>query len=655
MTDIIYSKERNQYYLKDADGITPVDDVKKTDEGEYIVDYGDGNYVNLEKEYEPSFYDYAQQVVGQGTLMGFGDEIAGTAKGLYEGLTTDKSVGDAINQNIDAERERMAKTEASLGMPATLALQGGGGLITGGLGLGRALAGRGLSAGANALRGAGIGATQGAATGLGMSEGNLLDAEGFRSRLQGGAIGGLAGAAGGALLPTVGRGVANASKAIAGVLPGGAKRQGANVLRSTIPRNQVDNLERKVMADPTSVVADYAGEDALRVAGAALRGVGSGNQAKYIAARQASQDARILPQVAQKLGEKSAASKIDAINKVRKAKAQKNYKNVYESEVPLTKELKAFFKKDIADEAYQMAKKIADREGVVLEKLYTKTDEGEVFAKPTARMLDYMKQGLDAVVDSDFKTSGTLGGTAKTVRDEFRDHLDNLIPSYKEARSSYAGLSAAKEAVENGRKFMRSLGDEASELSGFGKADVAKLGDHELEAFKVGAASLLRDKIKAKGTMADVTKLFDSRSAKEKITALLGKTEATKFRQELRKEAQKARLFAELSGSQTAGREMAKGSLLNIVPELAAGADVGTMALRGIINKVQPQPEAIAQRVSQLLASPKTADKMEAFRILRGGTIQRPVSAIAGYGMPASASLGGYLGGQFGGQLETGQ
>ena len=606
---------------------------------------------NTSKSYSPSVYDYGQQIIGQGALMGLGDEIAGSIKGAYGALGTDQSFPEGMSKGIDEERARMAKTEASLGMPATLALQGGGGLLTGGLGATRALAGKGLSIGANALRGAGVGATQGAVTGLGMSEGNLLDLEGLGSRLQGGAIGGLAGAAGGALLPTVGRGLANTGKAIGRALPGGTKRQGANVLRSTIPKDQVSNLESKVMADPTSVIADYAGEDALRVAGAALRSVGGGNQAKYLAARQASQDARILPQVAQKIAKESAASKIDSINKVRRASAQKDYKDVYDKEVSLTDELKTFFRKDIANDAYQMAKKIADREDITLEKLYTKTDDGEVFARPNARMLDYMKQGLDAVVESEYKLSGTLGSSAKIVRDDFRDHLDFLIPDYKKARSNYAGLSAAKEAVENGRKFMRSLGDEASELSGFGKADVAKLGDHELEAFKVGAASLLRDKIKAKGTLADVTKLFDSRAAKEKITTLLGKTEATKFRQELRKEAQKARLFAELTGSQTSSREMAKGSLLNIIPEMAAGADVGVMALRGAINKIAPQPEAVAKEAARLFASPKIADKMEAFKILKGGAIQRPMSKLGEYGPSAAASVGGYLGGQLGGKL----
>ena len=42
---------------------------------------------------------------------------------------------------------------------------------------------------------------------------------------------------------------------------------------------------------------------------------------------------------------------------------------------------------------------------------------------------------------------------------------------------------------------------------------------------------------------------------------------------------------------------------------------------------------------------------MEAFKILKGGAIQRPMSKLGEYGPSAAASVGGYLGGQLGGKL----
>ena len=48
------------------------------------------------------------------------------------------------------------------------------------------------------------------------------------------------------------------------------------------------------------------------------------------------------------------------------------------------------------------------------------------------------------------------------------------------------------------------------------------------------------------------------------------------------------------------------------------------------------------------MASPRTADKMEAFKMLKGGAVQRPLGQLGGYAQGAASGLGGYLGGKFG-------
>jgi len=599
--------------------------------------------------FEPSWGDYAQQVFGQGAAMGFGDEISAAFQAGADAIVQGKPIGEAYQKHLARVRSDMKQTEDSLGTLGTLGLQGAGALLTGVGGAGFKLAGKGLGLGAKMLYGAAQGGAQGGLTGAGMSEHGFVDGD----------MGGLAadvatgtgvGLAGGAILPGVAHGFQKGASAVGRMIPGGAKRQAANVIQGTIPRKQVAALEQKVNADPLSVIADYAPVDTQRAAGAAVRSIGGGNQAKFLAARQVSQDARILPQVSKKISSGGAADTIDDIGRSRRALANKNYGKVYETEVPLTDELKGFFETKDAKQAYKLAQKIAEREGVILPKLFTKTDAGKVYAQPNARMLDYMKQGLDAVVQKEFNKSGVMGTSAKGFRDKFRDHLDDIIPDYKKARSEYAGASAAMEAVENGRKFMLSLDAEKSAMAGFGKADIAKMGAHELEAFRSGAASVLVKKIKGKPPYADVTNIFNSRAAKEAMDDLLGKAGAREFRKTVKSEAAKAKTFAELSGSQTSQRQSAGNSLLNYASDVVAGADPTTMLLRGALNKMAPQPEDVSQIVAKLLASPKAADKAQAFQIMKGGNIMRPLSYGGGMFQGGTSGVGGYLGGAYGAQ-----
>ena len=281
---------------------------------------------------------------------------------------------------------------------------------------------------------------------------------------------------------------------------------------------------------------------------------------------------------------------------------------------------------------------------------------------PNAQLLDYIKQGMDAVVDTSYKASGTLGNSVKTLRNDFRDHLDDLMPDYKQARSEYAGHSAAMEAAENGRKFMLSLGDEGKALKGFGRKDIADLGDHELEAFRSGAASALRDKIERKGFGANVTTLFDSPGFKKDLNALLGLDGARDFRKVMKAEAKMAETWAENQGSSTSQRLSAGNTMGTPSDAVGAAIEPGRAVLdigRKAANKLAPQPEAVAQNISKLMASPKIADKMMAFQMLKGGQVTKPLGYLTDLGVGSSSGVGGLLGGQSGAQydplLKTGQ
>tara|TARA_R110000751_G_scaffold281580_2_gene384182 strand:+ start:617 stop:1096 length:480 start_codon:yes stop_codon:yes gene_type:complete len=90
---------------------------------------------------EESWWDTARQAIGQGTLLGFGDEALGTLRGVfkpgYDELGRPLATRDAINAAIDDER-RINREYEERNPYKSLALQMGGGLLTGGVGAGRA-------------------------------------------------------------------------------------------------------------------------------------------------------------------------------------------------------------------------------------------------------------------------------------------------------------------------------------------------------------------------------------------------------------------------------------------------------------------------------------------------------------------------------------
>ena len=67
------------------------------------------------------------------------------------------------------------------------------------------------------------------------------------------------------------------------------------------------------------------------------------------------------------------------------------------------------------------------------------------------------------------------------------------------------------------------------------------------------------------------------------------------------------------------------------------------------MNAVAPPPEAVARKISQLMASPKIGDKMQAFKILRSNNRLQPLNKLGGLAQGAASGVGGYLGGKIGG------
>lgn len=137
--------------------------------------------------------------VAQGMTLGFSDELAGLLGAVPAAISTGNSVVDAYKGIRDAARENYQGYREQNPVASTAA-EIGGGLLTGGMGGGRALAG---TAGRQMLaRAAATGAGLGAASGAGYS-----NADNLQGLLADTALGGATGAITGAAFPAAGQAV----------------------------------------------------------------------------------------------------------------------------------------------------------------------------------------------------------------------------------------------------------------------------------------------------------------------------------------------------------------------------------------------------------------------------------------------------------------
>lgn len=85
--------------------------------------------------------------------------------------------------------------------------------------------------------------------------------------------------------------------------------------------------------------------------------------------------------------------------------------------------------------------------------------------EPSFQTLDYVKRGLDDVLEGQRNALGQLnldteGLSIQSIRRQFVDELDRLNPAYKAARQSYADNARLREATELGEGFLTTEADE---------------------------------------------------------------------------------------------------------------------------------------------------------------------------------------------------
>jgi hypothetical protein len=225
---------------------------------------------------------------------------------------------------------------------------------------------------------------------------------------------------------------------------------------------------------------------------------------------------------------------------------------------------------------------------------------------------DRIKRGLDDVIG--LKKRGVDAGTANnaaksTLADAVRtkrellEVLDELVPDYKKARDAFSGPAALKDAMEEGRGLFATK-----------PADLrALLGDmtaSERDAFRVGAAQALRERVGTESGQTAILKFWKEPATRERLQAVF--PDARTYRQfeaRLLGEGRLKALEQVGRGSQTASRQsrMDDEGAAFLTEALGAGASLKAGNPVGILSGVRNlygrtvMPEPVRDQIGSIL------------------------------------------------------
>ena len=292
---------------------------------------------------------------------------------------------------------------------------------------------------------------------------------------------------------------------------------------------------------------------------------------------------------------------------------------------------------------FDEAKKIADNEKLaaelrgenpakyVLDDIFIGDEAGNItLAKlPDVRTLDYIKRGMDAVIDKGYRGEGMSSAEANSLKDLKKSMVSALdkatevdgVSAYKTARAQYAGDAEVLDALRTGMSDFKKLDPEqvVAMMKGFSAA--------EQEAFKTGAIrNVYATVMDPSGNINAAQRVIGSPEARDRLKALFpSQAKFDLFEAALQRENQ---LFQQsnkiLSGSPSARR--LAGIEAFDEGESAVNAFVGNSITGGWVNSLMNLAattatkagisDDVAAKVAKLLSSSKPEEVAAAVKIL---------------------------------------
>ena len=465
-----------------------------------------------------SLKDMARFALGQGTALGFGDEIEGALTALF----TDESYGDATDR-IRREMDQYRKNNAG----KALAMELGGGLLTGGVGAGRVAA-------AKAAQGLGSAIKAGAATGAGFGgvAGFGSGRDTLENRLTNAAIGTAAGGVLGAGLPAAGnlvKGGVNRLQAATDTLSKSGVDRAADLkilqkmdAEGITPMQTAARLKQAQRDGVTdTMIADIGGESTRGLAQGATAVSGKARTLAEDAldTRQAKAGFVIADDVLDTIGSGKTAS--DALEEISERQArsagsafQAAFKNegvdrlVKAENISDLMQIKAF--QDAVKQGLNVANVAKLNDNISEEALSglralskAKSPDDLAGLNLTAETMHYVKMGFDDVIGmgksgQNLSSAGrSLQGGLKKAQRQFIDKIDDATEgNYKTALDQFAGNMRLQEAVELGGELFKMTPDKL-------RGAVKNMSQSEKEAFRIGVADAIRNRVSNQRDLAN--------------------------------------------------------------------------------------------------------------------------------------------------------
>lgn len=274
----------------------------------------------------------------------------------------------------------------------------------------------------------------------------------------------------------------------------------------------------------------------------------------------------------------------DAAAQQARQEAAPLYEQAYAQPFTPTPVIEDLLQRPAGQAALARARRIAANEGRNPDELGLLEDG---VANPTMQTMDYVKRGLDDVLESyRDPVSGRLnldteGRAVEGIRQQFRNELTSINPTYGEALGAYADNIRLQRAVDIGERFM------SMEADDFGRA-IATLNPAEQEVARAAARRAVeRSAGRQGGAATTATTLSGGREQALRSSALLGDEGAANLQRGVRAERDVLNAAREINPRQ--GSETS----LNLQDSaVAAGAgevmnDLGRMAARPITGTAQ--------------------------------------------------------------------
>lgn len=410
--------------------------------------------------------------------------------------------------------------------------------------------------------------------------------------------------------------------------PTAAGRADEKVLDALTARGQtLDQVESAVRSasgrgKPVALV-DVGGEPLRRLTRGA-RAVRSDLIDERLGTRAAAAPERVVGDIETVVGtQRGIPQELEAMIAERSAEANRLYPAARTAGIevrPESAEQVALLRRVLARkpfrDAYAQAQELAELKGDPLPDIYGVGADGATTLNtiPDVRGLDYLKRGVDAVIEKGNGGAGLSREMAKELRNELRGVLgvyDELVPEYGAARRAFAGRS---ELIDAYRAAVDGVDGAAGTLSipNFTKASadevqsaVSRMTDGELEAYRKGAVAALKRMEQNVGDGGDrVKRLFGTPAMRAKLRTIFP-DDATFDSLQARMGDEKAmrESFDFVRGNSQTVDKAIDASDASDLAQIAASAPKGVTALLGSVvsagqrRLLQGQSRAIAETI----------------------------------------------------------